>query len=162
MDNNTPNQPNAQEPTLTDIRHVKFVAGIVAGKKRYQAAIDANYSPKSARSIATRLLKKAEIIAAIEKAKRDVLKHACLDKSWIIARLMSVTDRCMQAEQVTDKRGNVIEGEYQFDSMGANKSLELLAKHLKMLTDVQEVQGLDGLAEAIAAGDARVKADGRK
>ena len=43
----------------------------------------------------------------------------------------------MQAEPIMIKGENGIEesGEYKFDSAGANKSLELIGKHLRLFTD---------------------------
>ena len=62
--------------------------------------------------------------------ENSILKNG-LDRGWVISRLMTVTERCMQAEPVLDKDGNPT-GEYKFDSGGANRALELLGKTMRM------------------------------
>lgn len=62
--------------------------------------------------------------------ENSILKNG-LDRGWIISRLMSVANRCMQAEPCKDKDGKPT-GEFRFDSAGANRSLELLGKTLRM------------------------------
>lgn len=54
-----------------------------------------------------------------------------LDREWVIKRLMSVVDRCMQAEPVIDKTGGTT-GEYRFDASGANQALRMLGDTLGM------------------------------
>lgn len=48
-----------------------------------------------------------------------------LTREWVISRLMTVVERCMQAEPVTDKKGEPT-GEYLFDATGANQALRML------------------------------------
>lgn len=62
--------------------------------------------------------------------ENSIIKNG-LDRGWVISRLMTITERCMQAEPVLDREGNET-GEYKFDSSGANKALELLGKTLRM------------------------------
>lgn len=62
--------------------------------------------------------------------KNSIIKTG-LDRGWVISRLMTITERCMQAEPVLTREGEPT-GEYKFDSSGANKALELLGKTLKM------------------------------
>jgi phage terminase small subunit len=64
-------------------------------------------------------------------ASKNAIIKTGLDRQWVISRLMSVADRCMQAEEVKDKRGDPT-GEYRFDSIGATRALELLGKTLNM------------------------------
>ncbi len=74
---------------------------------------------------------KARIAELCKIASENSILKAGLDRSWVISRLMTITDRCMQAEPVTDRNGEPT-GEYRFDSNGANKALELLGKTLRM------------------------------
>jgi phage terminase small subunit len=60
----------------------------------------------------------------------SIIKNG-LDRGWVISRLMTVTERCMQAEPVLDKDGEPT-GQYKFDSTGANRALELLGKTMRM------------------------------
>ncbi|CAB4122842.1 hypothetical protein UFOVP33_62 [uncultured Caudovirales phage] len=70
--------------------------------------------------------------------KNSILKSG-LDRGWVISRLMTITERCMQAEPVLDREGEPT-GEYKFDSSGANKALELLGKTLKMWNEKDKEQ----------------------
>lgn len=58
-------------------------------------------------------------------ATNNAILKTGLDREWIISRLMSVAERCMQAEPVLDKEG-MPTGEYKFDSSGANTALRML------------------------------------
>lgn len=71
----------------------------------------------------------------IEIATQNSIIKTGLDRGWVISRLMTVTERCMQAEpvMVRDDDGSMVpSGEYKFDSSGANKALELLGRTLRM------------------------------
>ncbi|WP_235420893.1 terminase small subunit [Jeotgalibacillus soli] len=104
-----------------------------------QAAIRAGYSEKTAYSQGQRLLKKVEISARIEELKKTRADRLNLDAYWVLKRLMDISDRSMQAEPVLEwdpvEKMMVETGEYQFDSNGANRSTELIGKHLGMFKD---------------------------
>lgn len=73
-------------------------------------------------------------------ASNNAILKTGLDRAWVIERLMSVVDRCMQAEPVKDRDGNET-GEYKFDSSGANRALQLLGAELGMFTPKTEKPG---------------------
>lgn len=58
-------------------------------------------------------------------ATENAILKTGLNREWVISRLMSVAERCMQAEPVLDKEGNNT-GTYKFDSAGANTALKML------------------------------------
>lgn len=71
----------------------------------------------------------------------------------IVSRLDSIANRCMQASPVLDRSGKPVmvqdaEGNmvaaYTFDSSGANRALETLAKIQKLTVDRHELTGKDG------------------
>jgi hypothetical protein len=72
---------------------------------------------------------------SVEVAAR-VVEAAAVSKGWVLNRLRQVAERCMQAEPVLKFNKSTGEyeetGEYQFDSAGANRSLELIGKELGM------------------------------
>lgn len=74
---------------------------------------------------------KERIQELCEIANQNSIIKTGLDRGWVISRLMTVTERCMQAEPVMDNEGTPT-GEYRFDSSGANKALELLGRTLRM------------------------------
>lgn len=105
-----------------------------------QAAIRAGYSEKTAYSIGQRLLSNVEIHARITEMKAKRSEKTNIDAEWVLRRLVSISDRCMQQEAVMlfspidktmvhkeDEDGNKL---YQFDSNGANKATELIGKHI--------------------------------
>lgn len=99
-----------------------------------QAAIRAGYSKKTAGQIAEENLKKPEIVEYLNE-KRQVLQDKLdISQEWVLKRLKEISDRCMQAEPVMMFDGDewVQSGEYKFDSTGANRSTELIGKHLGM------------------------------
>lgn len=105
-----------------------------------QAAIRAGYSEKTAEAQASRLLRSVKVRAEIERRQKKVAKKFELNQEWIIKQLIKVHKRCMQSTAVTDKEGNPI-GEYKFEASAANKSLELLGKHLGMFADRFKIGG---------------------
>lgn len=58
-------------------------------------------------------------------ATNNAILKTGLNREWVISRLMTVVDRCMQAEPVLDRKGEPT-GEFQFDSAGANTALRML------------------------------------
>ena len=108
-----------------------------------QAAIRAGYSPKTANEQASRLLANVSILQAVKEEQDKRAGKVGLSSEWVLKRLRDISDRCMQAEPVLVREGSewVESGEYKFDSSGANKSTELIGKHLGMFTDKLEVNG---------------------
>jgi phage terminase small subunit len=64
-------------------------------------------------------------------ASKNAILKTGLDREWVIRRLMSVVDRCMQAEPVVNSQGEET-GAYKFDSSGANQALKMLGDTLGM------------------------------
>ncbi len=106
-----------------------------------QAAIEANYSKKTARQIGANLLSKVYMQEAIAEKLRKHEEKADITAEYILTSLKAIAERCRQAEPILDREGNPT-GEYRFDSSGANKALELLGKHLKLFTERHEVDNL--------------------
>lgn len=83
------------------------------------------------------------VAAAIEELETATVLEAGITRLSVLQRLDRVADRCMQSEQVLDRQGKPT-GEYQFDSAGANRALELLGKYHKLWTEKVEATGKDG------------------
>lgn len=109
-----------------------------------QAAIRAGYSERTARVTASKLLAKANISARVKELKDKRAEELELDAYWVLKRLKEVSDRSMQAEPVMmfdPGLGELVEtGEYQFDSQGANRSTELIGKHIGMFDPKLDLQ----------------------
>jgi phage terminase small subunit len=128
--------------SFTD-KQKRFVTEYLIDLNATAAAKRAGYSEKSADKIGPELLGKTSIQEALSKALAKRSERTEITQDWVLSRLQTVAERCLQAAAVIDKEGNPT-GEYKFDSSGANKSLELLGKHLKLFTEKVELTGKDG------------------
>ena len=75
-------------------------------------------------------------------ATRNAILKTGLDREWVISRLMSVVDRCMQTEPVLDKKGEPT-GEYGFDAAGANTALRMLGDTMGLFKPAEKKEGDD-------------------
>jgi phage terminase small subunit len=124
-------------------KQTKFVDEYLKDFNATQAAIRSGFSFKTAGVQGHELLKKPQIQARLEEKKLELQKNS--EDNWLtpenIAKgFKNIHDRCMQAapvmrynsatrrmEQVTDENGNHV---WQFDSNGANRAWENIAKHI--------------------------------
>lgn len=107
-----------------------------------QAAIRAGYSEKTASEMGYENLSKPHIAEVIAELQSKRSAKTAISAEWVIERLQRVHDRCMQEEAVMASDGPT--GEYRFEHSGANKSLELIGKHLAMFTEKKELSGPGG------------------
>ena len=116
-------QPNAA------FKHSKFAAEYVRKPDAERAAMKAGYKKARGRQ----LLMNPDIRQKIEEGLSDAALAAGVSRAWVISKLKEVAERCMQAQPV--KINGIETGMYVFDASGANRSLELLGKHLKVFGD---------------------------
>jgi phage terminase small subunit len=121
-------------------RQEKFIQEYLKDLNATQAAIRAGYSAKTANEQGARLLAKASIQAAVDKAQLKRAKRVEVSQDWVIENLKKVFERCMQEEAVNDREGNFT-GVFNFKEAGANKALELIGKHLGMFTEKVKISG---------------------
>jgi phage terminase small subunit len=126
----------------------RFVEEYLVDLNGKQAAIRVGYSAKTAEVQASRLLSNAKVSAAIAEARQKLSERTEITQEWVLNNIRTVAERCMQAAPVFDRKGNRVmvetpDGEmapaFVFDSGGANRSLELLGKHLGMFGDKLEL-----------------------
>ena len=135
-------------------KQARFVEEYLIDLNATQAAIRAGYSAKTAYSQGQRLLKHVEIQASLARHREEQAKRTAISADWVIARLVANHDRALQAEPVMKfdrAAGRLVEtGEYVYDGAVANRSLELIGKHLAMFTDNTNLRTPDGpLAVAV-------------
>jgi len=105
-----------------------------------QAAIRAGYSPKTAESQASTLLRNPKVASRVQELKAQRVERTEISADFVLMGLKTVAERCMQAAPVidwdhkskgwvqkSDKEGNLL---FEFDSQGANRAFELLGKHV--------------------------------
>ncbi|TCM62318.1 phage terminase small subunit [Acinetobacter calcoaceticus] len=113
-----------------------------------QAAIRAGYSERSAGQHGHDIYKRTEVQARIDHLKQDRMNSLGLDVYYVLKNLKTIADRCMQAEEVTDREGNPVLMEdangdlkpvYRFDAQGATKASELIGKHIGMFVEQKKI-----------------------
>ncbi len=131
-----------------------------------QAAIRAGYSPRTARAIACENLAKPDIQEAIAEAKRERSEATKINAEWVLKQAVELHQRCMQEikpalhpksrRQLKDDSGNLL---FTFNAAGANRSLELVGKHVDIgaFKDRLEVSGGISLVERLQAGRDRAR-----
>lgn len=137
---------DAQKP-LTP-KQAQFCAEYMVDLNATQAAIRAGYSEKTAQEQSSRLLSNVMVRARIDQAVSVRAEKLSIDADWVLRRLVSISDRCMQAEAVMvfsplakamvhkeDEEGNKL---YEFDSAGANRATEMVGKHIGFFKEDNE------------------------
>ena len=98
-----------------------------------QAAIRAGYAKKTAYSSGQRLLKNVEIQNAIQSGQHRRSERTGITVDEVLKRLLEINDRCLTAIPVLANGEPT--GEWRFDAAGANRSAELLGRHLGMFVE---------------------------
>jgi len=147
----------AELEQLLNLRQRKLVLHLVSGMNQTEAAIAAGYSPKTAASQASDLLKIPKIAAYRRALTCAVLDRACLTPEAISLKILDIYNRCMQVMPVEvwdyEQRKYVQTGEYQFDSKGAIRTMELLGKNLGMFRNVIEHSGAGSFEIAVDSAE---------
>lgn len=95
-----------------------------------QAAIRAGYSERTATATGCENLTKPYISERIQELKVARENELHIDALWVLKQAVKVHDRCMQAEPVLVD--GAPSGEFKFEHAGANKSLEIIGKHVSV------------------------------
>lgn len=96
------------------------------------AARRAGYPDKSAAKKASQLLRRSDIRAQVEKLQQERSERLCVKQDYVLQQALEILQKCQAAVPVTawdyDSHQMVETGEYQFDSKGACRALELIGK----------------------------------
>lgn len=112
---------------------------IVSGKKNRRYASELGQR----QDISGRVIELAtERAAMVAEATGKAVEKLALTKEWVIGRLMENAERALQ--HVPVMQDGKPTGEYRYEGAVANRSLEILAKHLGILVDKVEHSGVDG------------------
>lgn len=130
----------ARDPDALGPREQRFVEALMLDPNQTKAAIAAGYSERSAKQQGSRLMQKPAVREAIRRLRAERAEMLWLDSLWVLKGAQELYERSMQAVPVLDKKGNPT-GEYRFDSFGAAKALDLVAKHNGMLERTKAPSG---------------------
>lgn len=120
----------------------RFVEEYIVDLNGAQAAARAGYSPKTAHVQGSRLLTKAKVQAAISVALKEREGRTEVSQDFVIQWLVENLKRAMQQRPVLDKSGEPT-GQYTYNGSVANRSLELLGRHLGMFGEGRKPPGED-------------------
>lgn len=133
----------------------RFIQEYLVDLNATQAAIRAGYSAKTAGQVGFENLKKPQIAAAVEKAKQERSEATKIDAEWVLKQLVEVHKRVMQEikpvrnpktrEQVYDDDGNAL---FTFNAAAANRSLEIIGKHVDIGCFKERIEHSSGLSMA--------------
>jgi phage terminase small subunit len=100
-------------------------------------ATDKQYN--TARTESSKLLALPNIVTRIRQLMDLRSKDTLVDAKYVVDELVELVTRCKQKVPVlewdNEEKCIVQSGEWKFDSIGANKALELLGKHVAMFTE---------------------------
>lgn len=169
-----------------------FVKEYIKSGNATQAAKVAGYSPKSAKTVGPRMLENVGVKAAIARSLDKATEKAELNAAAVLANIRKLAEvnltkafaedgtmlplhempEDVQFALVSIESDDLIVGSYtKKKKIGKTRklkiadkvrALEMLAKHFKLLTDVQEVTGKDGGPQVIltmAANDSEAVLD---
>lgn len=128
-------------------KQAKFVIEYMVDLNATQSAIRAGYSENAASEIGHENLRKPQILEEIKKHIDARAERTLLTADYVVIGLKELFERCMQRTKVMIRDGkswkqktefndnNEAVGVWQFDSMGANKALDSLCRHLGIFND---------------------------
>ena len=134
--------------TVLTYKKERFCLEYVCDYNQTQAAIRAGYAESTAAKRGCELMKEPEVVAYIRQLQKEQAERLMLTSDRVLIELMDVYQKCMQAVPV--ETWNYSEhrmeptGEYQFDSKGATKALEMIGKHLGMFEKREDTGGDTG------------------
>lgn len=129
-------------PDKLNAQQERFCEEYLVDYNGTKAASRAGYSERSAAVTACRLLKNDKVLVRVRELQAEQAKRLAITADWTLMKLREIVDKAMCAEPVLeydyDTKQLEPTGEYQFDSRGATKALELIGRHLGMYQDKLE------------------------
>ena len=128
------------------IKQERYVQGLFAGlsqRESYKRAYDAeNMKDATIDRNAYTLAISNKIATRVVQLQNEFKERNMVTVEWVLKRLVALNDRCMQAAPVLDNKG-MSTGEWKFESNAANRSLELIGKHLGMFIEKVESKNIN-------------------
>lgn len=128
------NKRGEQMAELKNRKHERFCWEYIQDYNQTQAAIRTGYKESNARDQGSALLTNPDILARVRELQQEQMKRLGLSADMVILETLKTYRNCLnptpvlQFNPVTRKWEE--SGEYQFDSKGALKALEMLGRHM--------------------------------
>ncbi|NBH30538.1 terminase small subunit [Staphylococcus warneri] len=141
-----------------NIKQQKFAEEYILTGNATKSAIKAGYSEKTAATNSTKLLKNTNIAEYIEGLRQEMMDESILSGKEVLFRLSQIAmAQVTERDFLINKQAEYIENENNPEKMqlvynervvtvekppkisDQNKALELLGKHHKLFTDVQDL-----------------------
>lgn len=139
-------------PVLENPKHELFAQARAKGMTLERASLAAGYTGH--RGEASELARSNPIAARILELQHTAADDALVDIKELLVSLHEIRERCMQGEQVFDEEGRPT-GEWEFDSKGALKAIELLGKYRGIWKEKRDVEVKFTLEELVAGSHAK-------
>ena len=124
-------------------KQAAFVTAYLANNyNALQAARSAGYAAPSDTALAIaghRALKNLNVRAEINRQQAALQDRTEVTPDLLMGKLMAIYERAMQETPVLSVKGTPT-GEYRFDGNVANRSIELMGKHIGMFVDRSETK----------------------
>jgi phage terminase small subunit len=141
-----------KRPGLSE-KQKAFCREYMKTKNATQSAKTVGYTIKSAHVTGPRLLDNAGVQEYITKLSQKAEEKALVSVAWVIEKLKKSAEINSAEYQAELMNGNTIVK--QVEATAANKSLELIGRHLEMFTDKVKVGIYDDLAERLLRAEQR-------
>lgn len=133
-----------KKQTSADRREL-FCVEYVKTMNATQSAINAGYSPKTAKQQGSRLLTRVDVLSRVRELQQELLDKLPISVYWVLEQYIEIYNRCMQKHPVLewsyDDKKYVETGEWAFDAKGAQSALDSIGKYLGMQVNKHEVNG---------------------
>lgn len=135
---------DGSEP-LENLQHEEFCHHFIRTRSIKDAGLEIGVAKRQNANV---VHKRPDVQARIKFLREEILEELGLDTFYVLKSLKSIAERCMQSEAVTDRDGFpvLVEGldgevapQFKFDQAGANKSLELIGKHIGMFVEQKKI-----------------------
>ena len=108
----------------------QFVLEYIRTLDGEQALKLAGYKTKNSRQFAAELLSKDLIISEIKKQLKAQINTLCIQKGYVIQKLLQIAEFSLEEEDILDKEGNYTGKKKLRDSGAGLKALEAICKYL--------------------------------
>ena len=124
---------------LKNMQHEMFCRQmLLTNFNKTQAAINAEYSEKTARQQGSRLFASVDIQQRICELMEERMKRTDIDADYVLRQAVKIHERCMQeVDPITTRTGDEIKDEdgktiYAFDAKSAVAALKMVGEHINV------------------------------